>query len=221
MKDALVFTPGDEPYLGRQLLQAFDQMIVVTLETSARVAEWTHSCVAMSKLQEAAIITTPQAISLALAIRELLRQGYLFPAKVMLRPFIERVVTIMYLTEQPEAADEWMNGKRPVLAHMMNYISDRWFAEKYPPRVGGIMTKPLNSLTHGDLQSAEWNTITIGDDKLGFGVSKSLNDPNLCDGICADVVPWLVVLSSMMIKIFPDAHSRADNGAPAPGTTIH
>jgi len=210
----VIFTPDDEPYLGRELLQTFDQMIVLTLETSARVAQWTHSCVARSKLQEAAIITTPQAISLALAIRELLRQGYLFPAKVMQRPFMERVVTIMYLTEKPEAADEWMNGKRPVLAHMTNYISDRWFPEKYPSRVGGIMTRPLNSLTHGDLQSAEWNTITIGDDKLGFGVSKNLNDPNLCDGICAEVAPLLVVLSSMMIKIFPDAHSRDVNGAP-------
>ena len=218
MNDAVIFTPDNEPYLGRQLLQAFDQMIVVTLETSARVANWTRSCLDRSELQKAAIITTPQAISLALAMRELLRQGYLFPANVMLRPFLERVVTIMYLTEKPEAAGEWINGKRPPLALMMNYISDRWFAEKYPPRVGGIMTKPLNSLTHGDLQSAEWNTITMRDGRLGFGVSKNLDDANMCDELCATVVPWLGTLSSMMVKIFPDAHSRTDNVAP--GTTV-
>ena len=114
MNDAVIFTPDNEPYLGRQLLQAFDQMIVVTLETSARVANWTRSRLERSDLQKAAVITAPQAISLALAIRELLRQGYLFPAKVMLRPLIERVVTILYVTEKPAAADEWMNGKRPV-----------------------------------------------------------------------------------------------------------
>ena len=218
MNDAVIFTPDNEPYLGRQLLQAFDQIIVVTLETSARVANWTRSRLERSDLQKAAVITAPQAISLALAIRELLRQGYLFPAKVMLRPLIERVVTILYVTEKPAAADEWMNGKRPVLAHMMNYLSDRWFAEKDPSRIGGVMTKPLNSLTHGDLQSAEWNTISMNDDRLGFGVSKSLNDANLCDEICADVVPWLVMLSSMMIKIVPDAHPRAEDVAP--GTTV-
>jgi hypothetical protein len=39
----------------------------------------------------------PQTITLALSIRELLRQGYLFGAKVLVRPVTERAVTILYL----------------------------------------------------------------------------------------------------------------------------
>jgi hypothetical protein len=36
----------------------------------------------------------PQGISLALSIRELIRQGYLFAALVLVRPLIERAVRI-------------------------------------------------------------------------------------------------------------------------------
>jgi len=128
----------------------------------------------------------------------------------MVRSFVERVVTTMYLTENPDAVVEWhlgwRHGKRPNLAKMMNYIAEQRFAGQFPPNVGGLMTKGLNSLTHGSPESADWNTINLDDGRLGFGVSKNLDNPGLCDEICDDVIPWLVVIGGMMAKIFPDAH---------------
>ena len=86
-----VFTPANEPYLGRQSVYHFDQVIVSCLEANARVAAYTHAHAhQLSDLQKAACQIIPQGINLALSIRELVRQGYLFAAVVLMRPLIER-----------------------------------------------------------------------------------------------------------------------------------
>jgi hypothetical protein len=51
----------------------------------------------LTDLQRAACQIVPQGINLALSIRELIRQGYLFAALVLVRPLIERAAIISYM----------------------------------------------------------------------------------------------------------------------------
>ena len=77
----IVFTPDNEPYLGRKLLFHFDQVINSTMEQNAITALRSQSCV-LTNHQRMACQVTPQALSIMLSIRELVRQGYLFGAHV-------------------------------------------------------------------------------------------------------------------------------------------
>src|SRR5450759_4137182 len=96
-KPNAVFTPSNEPYLGRETLYAFDKLIIVCLETSAEIAPRTHK-IDKTDLQWAACQLIPQGISIALSIRELVRQGHLFGALVLIRPLAERAATCLLYT---------------------------------------------------------------------------------------------------------------------------
>lgn len=80
-----VFTPDNEPYLGRESVFHFDQVILSCMEANAEISTFTHAN-KLSSLQKAACQIIPQGINLALSIRELVRQGYLFAAAVLMRP---------------------------------------------------------------------------------------------------------------------------------------
>ncbi len=95
-KETPIFTPDNEPYLGRESIFHFDQVIVSCLEANAGIAAYTHKN-ELNDLQKAACQIIPQGINLALSIRELVRQGYLFAAAVLMRPLIERAAIISYL----------------------------------------------------------------------------------------------------------------------------
>lgn len=120
--DGIIFTPDNEPYLGRELLRALDNLIVACLESNSKIARRTHQIAQRTDLQDAACVLIPQGVNLSLAIRELVRQGYLFAAKVLLRPLAERSVTILYLCENPAKMETWNRGwshrERPTLARM-------------------------------------------------------------------------------------------------------
>jgi len=98
----------------------------------------------------------------------------------------------------------WGHRGRPSLAQMMDSINAKLLGEKYGPDIGGKMTSALNSLTHGDPASGFWNMIVTSEGTAGYGVSKNLGNPNLCDEICAETIPWLALLLGMMHRIFAD-----------------
>jgi hypothetical protein len=96
----VIFTPGNEPYLGRTLLFHFDQLISSAMEQNSRAAPTSHGRV-LSDHQEMACQVIAQALSIALSIRELIRQGYLFGANVLLRALVERAAILLYLHLYP------------------------------------------------------------------------------------------------------------------------
>jgi hypothetical protein len=198
----VVFTPDDEPYLGREALHAFDRLIVACMESNALLAPRTHK-ITKDDLQWAACQIIPAGISLALSIRELVRQGYLYGALVLLRPLTERAITLLYLQRFPHKVDVWTNGwkhgKRPSLAQMFNEIGGSEF-----PDCGPEITRSLNSLSHGDPDSAMWNLVSTGEGSVGHASSKILNRPDLCDKISLDASVWMSVLLAMMNTIFPE-----------------
>jgi hypothetical protein len=67
---------------------------------------------------------------------------------------------------------------------------------------GREVTAFLNSLVHGKPDSSFYNMISIGDNNLGYASSKILNRPDLCDKLCADTIPMLAIVQSMMSAYF-------------------
>ncbi|MGA3071477.1 MAG: hypothetical protein ABSD43_14810 [Terracidiphilus sp.] len=203
---AIVFTPGNEPYLGRELLFHFDQLICSVMEANASLAPTSHRQV-LTDHQKMACQVIAQAISIALSIRELIRQGYLFGGHVLLRALAERAAILRYLHLYPAEIDKWNHGwehsEAPSLAKMVERIQ----ANQKPgsPIRGSDLTAPMNSLLHAKPDSAPWNLISIGEGGLGHAVSKILDRPDLCDGLCASAIPWLVLVQCMMAAYFADA----------------
>ena len=67
----VVFTPGNEPYLGRRPLLQFDSTIVATLKANRAVAAASRG-IDLTDLQRAACQIIPQGVSIGLSIREIL-----------------------------------------------------------------------------------------------------------------------------------------------------
>jgi hypothetical protein len=199
----VIFTPSDEPYLGQKLLLSFDNLITACLELNSKCAPATHRR-QLSSFQNALCILAPQTISLALSIRELIRQGYLFGAKVLVRPFTERAVTMVYLFKKPDALQIWDEGwkhdKRPSLQRMVEYLNDSLLQGPLPSMKG--FTHAPNSATHGDPLSARWNVVLNKEGMPVFLPSKNLDSPGLADEICAETIPWLAATMGMMSVAF-------------------
>lgn len=199
----VVFTPDNEPYLGRELLFHFDQIICSAMEQNAVTAPTSHGR-KLTDHQKMASQVIPQALSIMLSIRELTRQGYLFGAHILVRAFIERAVILLYLHLYPEEIVRWNRGwhhsDAPGLAMMFDAIQKR---QQYSPAIrGGDLTASMNSLLHGKPDSAPWNMVSMNEGKLGHAVSKILKRPELCDDLCANVIPWVAVIQSMMASYF-------------------
>ncbi len=196
-----IFTPDNEPYLGRESVFHFDQVILSCLEANAEIATYTHQN-KLSELQKAACQIIPQGINLALSIRELVRQGYLFAAAVLMRPLIERAAIISYLHEKPEAVGLWRDGwkynERPRLATMLETMN-----KEVNIRQAQDICNTFNSLTHGDPVSSAFNLVSLQSGGLGYSVGKVLNEPEFCDFICCQSYCYLIVIMGRMAGCFP------------------
>jgi hypothetical protein len=73
-----------------------------------------------------------------------------------------------------------------------------------PADRGRDLTASMNSLLHAKPGSAPWNLVWKGENGLGQAVSKILNRPELCDDLCANVIPWVAVVQAMTAAYFPD-----------------
>ena len=200
----VVFTPEDEPYLGRAGLFHFDRLISSVLEQNAVLAPTSHGR-QLSDAQQMACQVVPQALSIMLSIRELIRQGYLFGAHVLVRALVERAAILLYIHLHPEEVvrlnQGWHHGDAPSLAKMLDAIQAKNPIESAVR--GKDLTASMNSLMHAKPDSAPWNLVSIGENTLGHAVSKILNRPELCDDLCANVIPWVVVIQAMMAAFFP------------------
>jgi hypothetical protein len=204
-KIPVVFTPDNEPYLGRTPLFHFDQLISSAMEQNAKTAPKSRNRT-LSDHQRMASQVIPQALSITLSIRELIRQGYLFGAHVLLRALVERAAILIYLNLYPDEIVRWNRGwhhnDAPSLAKMFEAIQTK--GQRDPFVRGYELTAMMNSLLHAKPDSAPWNLVPLGESEVGHAVSKILNRPDLCDDLCANAIPWLVVIQGMMAAYFPD-----------------
>ncbi|MGD0080725.1 MAG: hypothetical protein ABSB80_08785 [Methanoregula sp.] len=201
-QDQIVFTPDNEPYLGRISVYHFDEVIISCLELNQEIANFTQEN-ELNRIQKAATQIIPQSINLSLTIRELIRQGYLFGALVLLRPLIERVAIINYLNANQEKIvlweEGWKNKNSPRFEEMLNTLTG-----KKDPKLVKTVIETLNHLVHGDPIGAEWNLIQTQKNGLGYSVGKVLNDPELCDYICFNASLYLVTTLGIMTSCFPE-----------------
>jgi hypothetical protein len=200
----IVFTPDNEPYLGRELLYQFDQIISSAMEQNACTAPATHDR-DLSAHQQMACQVIPQSMSIILSIRELVRQGYLFGAHILVRALVERAAILLYLHYNPNEIESWEKGwnfhDAPSLSKMLEVIQKKQQRESVIP--GSDLTAAMNSLLHAKPSSAPWNLVFIGDKGFGHAASKIFNRPDLCDDLCANVIPWVAVVQAMMAAYFP------------------
>ena len=76
------------------------------------------------------------------------------------------------------------------------------------------MTAHLNSLVHGKPDSAPWSIVKLDDGKFGHASSKILNNPELCDDLCAETTLYLTMLLSMVCAYFPGIEPSNPDFAP-------
>ncbi len=197
-----VYSPNNEPYLGRESVFHFDKVIVSCLESNSEIARYTHKN-ELTELQKAACQVIPQGINLALSIRELVRQGYLFAAAVLMRPLIERAAIISYLSEQPEKVSLWQSGwkyqERPSLGIMLASMNKEVDVETTKQ-----VLSTFNSLTHGDPIGSEFNLVHLNNGSIGYSVGKALEEPEFCDFICFQSYLYLIVIMARMVGCFPE-----------------
>jgi len=152
-----VFLPHNEPYLGHPALLEFDQIIPPAMQTNTRLAQGTFDRT-LTPVEQAAAQLVPQAVSIALSIRELIRQGYLFSAGLLLRPLIERVGTVEYLRVHPEAVDAWHAGwPRKEQPSFQELLLATVQAESASPEGLRVFANMLHKLIHPDPSGGLWN----------------------------------------------------------------
>lgn len=202
-----IFTPENEPYLGRPNLLLFDQVLLTLVAEQHRIGPWTRNH-DLTPIQRAASEIVPGTCSLAFSVRELVRQGYLLAARILLRPLIERVSTLTYLIDHDEAVTNWQNGwphaSRPSLPDRLQTIGGH---NNTPPTIVTAAFKDLlhdfNSMIHGDPRSALSSAVLLPDGAPGYTVTKDTTSPGRADEICGYASAFAMVLAVRCGEIFP------------------
>lgn len=198
----LVFTPSTEPYLGRELVHAFDNVICSCCEINQAVAIYTQANrEGLTPLQNAACQIIPSGVHLALSIRELVRQGYLMAAATLLRSLLERAAIMSHIYNKPEDLSLWQAGwkyrKRPELDEMMRCMVE------CPDESAIKATKDLfNHAVHGDPIGSSFSLVDL-DQMPGYASGKMLHSEKLCDFVCQQALCFTIVLMGLMAGLFP------------------
>ena len=203
-----IFTPANEPYLGLDSVLWFDRIICQSMKSNVATAQWTQlNSASLSALQRAACQIIPQGISIALSIRELIRQAYLLSAFILIRPLIERAAIVSYLNIHPDAVclweDGWKHRQRPPLATMLASMSGG-----QPVHKAQEVCSVHNHMIHGDPASSYSNLINLPDGSAGYASGKMLDNPELCDAIAVESQCYMMIMTARIASIFPDVEIK-------------
>lgn len=202
-----VYLPHNEPYLGRVALLQLDLEIPRALQENLAIAKRTFE-IDKSPLQDAACELIPQAISIALSVRELLRQGYVFSAVILLRPMLERLALIIFLCDTPSAVSSWHAGwirkDQPSFDVLMEHL-DRANKRTSTEAERRQFSSLLHKVVHPDPAAAIWN-MTERDGRPAFASGKFINAPEACDFCATFTHQCLSHLIRVALVIFPEAN---------------
>lgn len=194
-----IFTPDNEPYLGRQLLVLFDRTITKSMAVHRQLGVRTFAT-DLTAIQIAAVEIIPQGISIALSMRELIRQAYLFSAGILMRPLIERTGMIYHLHGNAAAIEAWNNGwprkSQPTFDNLLDLVMGQGSDEERE-----AAKTVLHKLVHSDPRSASFNATVRSDGLLASASGKELNEPMKADTISALATNCLDKLTNISIVL--------------------
>lgn len=198
-----IYLPHNEPYLGGESLLAFDQAIPPAMQVHAEIGPKTFGA-NLSPLQQCATEIIPQGISIALSIRELIRQGYLFSAAILMRPLVERAGLMQFLVANPSAVTSWHAGwprkAQPNFEALFTLVMPDASAQHREQIVS-----LLHKLVHTDPKSALFNMFRRPDGALAFSSGKILSRPDTAEVIAQLAHHCLRRLTALSAFIFDHA----------------
>jgi hypothetical protein len=197
-----VYLPHNEPYLGHPHLLALDKAIPGALNINLGVSKRTF-VQPLSPLQIAATEIIPQGISIALSVRELIRQAYLYSAAILLRPLIERTGTIHYLAAHPDAVTAWRAGwprrSQPSFDELLTLMHPGT-----PDETQDLYRTMLHKLVHSDPAGSIFNMFERHDGVQVFACGKMVDQPTMCSLISVCGRHYLERLITIAQQIFPE-----------------
>ncbi len=195
----VLFSPDNEPYLGRKPLYVLDTSISSAMKTVEKIAPLTLE-VDDDQLKKACLDLVPGGISLALSIRELIRQAHLYSAYVLTRPLAERAFTSLYLFHNHQDLPLWKKGwpynERPRLAEIMRRLDAKGVLGTANPLNG------LNSLIHGDPSSSQFLLFEDEEGEIKISLSRNLLRPDICNDICSLTISFIAILMGVASGTF-------------------
>ena len=208
-----VYLPHNEPYLGSKSLLAFDMAIPKAMQVHAAISSTTFSR-ELSPLQRCAVELIPQGVSIALSIRELIRQAYLFSASILMRPLVERTGLTEYLVTNPSAVTAWHTGwkrkDQPTFGSLFSLVMPDASVD-HREEIATLMHK----LVHTDPKSALFNMFRLGDGSLAFVSGKVLSRLDSAE-VIADLANHclrrLTALSAFVFDYWPEGVPRRKSG---------
>jgi hypothetical protein len=209
-----IFTPNDEPYLGIEELVAFDELVVAAMKEMERAKPLTKS-VNLTTHQKAATLIIPSGVSLCLSVRELVRQAYLHGALTLLRPILERAVTISYLRTHPDSIHIWESGwkykERPKLHEMTRSLYGKLLDARTNEllrnnnwNVHNLLTMESNDIIHGGIGGLLKN-VNFLDSGAISNPGKVVDRPDLARKAALECSTWLSVLVTESSAAFTES----------------
>lgn len=219
-----IFTPDNEPYLGLPWVHELDLLISSTAVLSQQVGAWSRKA-KLTDLQSAVAEIAPSAFSVALSIREMVRQGYLLSGHVLLRPLMERAATICYLVQYPEDVSLWRSGwiwkDRPKLQDRLRALATTPDGQVVEGMLGVFrqVVKTYNGLIHGDPVAASFSLSADVDGPV-FLAAKDIVSPKRADTLCFDAHLFLLLMTGRIMILFPEPARAAQRIRPYAPRTI-
>jgi hypothetical protein len=148
---------------------------------------------------------------LLLSVRELVRQGYLYAAMVLLRPMVERIGTLSYLIEHPDGLATWQagwkHGTGPSLVELLETIRGLSDATSAPSddeiAIGARRYHELVNVGCPSAMPAVF--VTLGNGAPGFTTGKDIHSPENADAVAYEAAMMAIVLMSRCVQVFPKA----------------
>jgi hypothetical protein len=195
-----VYSPDNEPYLGNEHVHVFDLTISRAMQFLNEAGHRTFAF-SMNPLQTAAAEIIPQGVSIVLSIREMIRQAYLYPAAILVRPLVERTGMVQYLVMNPKAVVAWHAGwprkSQPDFQKLLDLVDSTSSAEEKE-----ITRQVLHKLVHSDPQGSKFNLFAQTDGSLAYASGKEIGQPKKAEAISKMASKCLRQLTATSVALF-------------------
>jgi len=196
--------PADDPYATLSGVKFLDEKLGQLRQSIARVSCAHGANSNLNDVQLASVQLIPAASSIAQSVRHLIKSGHLLSAAVLLRPLLERVATLAYLDQHPDAVAlwnaGWAHGERPSLRTRLACI----IPGAPDTLLSGFMQDVAthNSLIHGDPTAANVSLMQIGE-RLAYAPDRDYATPRRAHDIAFGAALDVVFLVLIIDRIFP------------------